>query len=226
MSPATGLILLNQVIPILAATIPRIARPVGAEDVEELKQDAIAYAAALLDSAERRAKVIPPNSVAYYAIRAILAGRRSTTASCSDVMAPGCQLQNRSAMVSMDEELGDIDDDSETCATMHSLLASPGESADVQAARKVDWDQILERLDERRRHVLCETAAGYGPNHIAETCNVSAPRVIQLRDDIADAVRQSWGGDPVADSSSGTRWQRHVRVATERRACRAARNRQ
>lgn len=59
MSPTAGQMLVNEIAPILMGTIPRAARPVRGEDVSELQQDALAQAAAIVDSAERRGKKVP-----------------------------------------------------------------------------------------------------------------------------------------------------------------------
>lgn len=45
MSPAAGMMLTNEIVPILNATVPRVVKAIGSEDPEELVQDAVASAA-------------------------------------------------------------------------------------------------------------------------------------------------------------------------------------
>jgi hypothetical protein len=54
MSPQAGEVLVGAVMPIIQATVPRVVKPVGSETFDELVQDGLAIAAAMLDSAERR----------------------------------------------------------------------------------------------------------------------------------------------------------------------------
>lgn len=78
MSPQAGMILINEIMPRLRAAVPRTVCPVvGAEDPEELVQDAAAIASAMLHSAEARGRPLKPACVAYYAIQALRSGRRS-----------------------------------------------------------------------------------------------------------------------------------------------------
>jgi len=49
MSSKAGRMLLRDIVPRLYALIPRYAAPVGSEDLEELRQEAVTMAAQLLD---------------------------------------------------------------------------------------------------------------------------------------------------------------------------------
>ena len=84
MIPAAGDLALR-----LRVTIPRVVKAVGAEDEEELVQEAIVVAAQMLDAVERHGKT---GSLAYYAILAMKSGRRGQCRSRADTMAQGTQL--------------------------------------------------------------------------------------------------------------------------------------
>jgi len=77
MTAYAGELLVSQILPIITATVPQVARPVGAETFGELVQDTLAIAAQMVESCEVRGKQIIPNSVAYYAIQRAKHGRRS-----------------------------------------------------------------------------------------------------------------------------------------------------
>ena len=77
-----------QIAPILMAAVPRVVVPVGAEDADELVQDALVAACEAVHRLEKRGKQIIPRSVAYYTIQRLKTGRRSTGAGRTDVMPP------------------------------------------------------------------------------------------------------------------------------------------
>ena len=105
MSPRAGFVLLEEIAPRLKAIIPHI-KPVGAEDAEELLQDALALAAKMLHDLEERGKTVTPGNVAYYTILHIRSGRRSYSAGRTDVMNAGTQLDGLSSVMSFEEPAG------------------------------------------------------------------------------------------------------------------------
>ena len=64
MSPAAGDLLVEHIAPRLRSAIPNCVYPVGAEDAEELVQDAIVIAAKMLDNVERSGKSVTPGNIA------------------------------------------------------------------------------------------------------------------------------------------------------------------
>ena len=90
MSPIAGTMLVEEIVPRLRASLSHAIPKVGAEDHDELVQDATAIAARILVSAEARGKKsVTPGNVAFYALRSVQAGRRSTGSSETDVLSPG-----------------------------------------------------------------------------------------------------------------------------------------
>lgn len=77
MRPSAGTLLVDEIAPRLRAAIPSSVRPVGAEDAEELVQDAITIAAQMLHRVELSGKKFTPGNIAYYAILHMRSGRRS-----------------------------------------------------------------------------------------------------------------------------------------------------
>ncbi len=65
MSPEAGWLLVDQIVPRLRAVIPRSVLCVGAEDHEELIQDATCMAARIMENGERKGKRVPHQSAAY-----------------------------------------------------------------------------------------------------------------------------------------------------------------
>jgi hypothetical protein len=224
MTTTAGLLLVNQVMPLIMAAIARGAvRPTGCEDTEELQAEGCALAAAMLDSAEARGKAVAPSSIAYYAVQALKSGCRSYGAGRQDALSPAAALDRSAKVQSMDEGIGSDENDPDHELTLHDCLAGQTEDADVAAARRLDWEPIMGTLDDRRRSILMATADGRGVNEIAAACKVSAPRVCQIRESIGEYIAGVWGGNGLVDVARPSKWRRHVRAAAERRACRAAR---
>ena len=179
--------------PLIAGAVARGAvKPVGCEDVEELTAEGCAMAAAMLDSAEAKGKAVAPSSVAYYTLQALKSGRRSGYAGRTDAMGAGTILDGNAQLRSIDEGIADNEEGGDEM-TLHDVLAGSMEEVDIEAARRIDWNLVLDQLDERRRVVLKCTAEGYGTDEIASTLKVSSPRVCQLRESIGPYIIKAWG---------------------------------
>ncbi len=215
--------MVNEILPLIQAAIAKgVVKPTGCEDAEELAAEAVAMAAEGLESAERRGKTVPANSVAFYAVQRLKYGRRSGYAGKADVMSAAAMLCGRVRMRSMDESMG-VDEDSGDELTLHDILAGSGEDVESAAARELDWDTALQTMDDRMRAVVQGTAEGIGTGELAARYSISAPRVCQVRESAGEKILGAWGGDPINDATRETAWGRHVRSYAERRACRAER---
>jgi hypothetical protein len=141
MSPNAGKVLCSEIVPKIRAAIPAAVKPFGAEDVDELIQDTIAHAAAMLDSAEAAGKKITPGTVAYFAVKLTRSGRRSTGSNAMDVMSPGTQLSGRTRLTSFDEPLGC--DDAGDPITLADVLDNGRDDPSMLAARNLDWELFV-----------------------------------------------------------------------------------
>jgi hypothetical protein len=81
MTTHAGEMLCTEVVPRIRSIVPAAVIPIGAEDADELIQDTIAHAAAMLRSAEGAGKTVTGSTVAYFAIKLTRTGRRSTGSS-------------------------------------------------------------------------------------------------------------------------------------------------
>jgi DNA-binding NarL/FixJ family response regulator len=216
--------LVHEIMPLIRAAIARGAvKPTGSEDAEELTAEALAMAAQGLESAERRGKVVPANSVAFYALQRLKAGRRSGYAGAADVLSAAATVCGRVSVQSMDAGMGPEEDDSGHEMTLHDALAGRGEDVDVAAARHLDWGDVLNRLDDRRQAILTAMVSGYGTNAIADQIQVSPPRVCQLKESLAGYVTGVWGDNGLAECVKESTWRAGLRAAAERRAGRSER---
>ncbi len=226
MSPTAGMMLVSQIVPLIVAAVAKGAvRGIGCEDVQELAAEGVALAAKALDSAERRGKQVPPQSVAWYAVENLKQGRRSGYAGKADVMSAAATVCGRVTLRSMDEPMAISGDDPGTEMTLHDVLADTAEDVDVTVARRMDWDLVLGRLEARNKTVVTAMAAGYGTGEIADQIHVSPPRVCQLKEDLAEYVVDSWGTTGIAEASTPSQWRAGLRAGVEKRAARYERAR-
>ena len=224
MTATAGLLLMNRIMPLIAAAIARGAvKPTGVEDGEELQAEGCALAAALLDSAESRGKQVTASNIAYYALQQLKSGRRTSGTGRTDVMAPTTQLDGHAVVESLDSPLEIVDEDGTGEMTLHDCIGSSGEDVDVAAGRRMDWEMVLPRLDKRRRGILTATAEGYGTKELAAGLGVSAARAHQVRESIGRYIVDAWGSNGIEDVATPSRWRAGLRAGAERRAGRAAR---
>jgi len=213
MTAAAGAVFMTSIMPIIRAAIMRGAvRTVGAEDVEELVSDCGAQAAAMLDAAERAGKAVKPNSIAHYALQSAKSGRRFGYAGRADVMSSAAALDGSAHVCSLDATLG-AGDEGDDEVTLHDVLAGAGEAVDEAAARVLDWDALELQLDNRKRMILHDSALGYGTGETATKLQVSAPRVIQLRRQCGELIREKWGETALQDCLTPSAWRSGLRAS-------------
>ena len=151
---------MEQIAPRLKAAVPYI-KPVGCEDKEELFQDGLCMAAHLLESNERQGKQVPPSSVAYYTILHLKSGRRSHSAARTDVMGSGTQLDGKTALLSVETEIG-FDPETMEPIRLGEFLACNQDDPSTQACRNIDWDEFIGSHDYRFRRSPAGHRGGEG----------------------------------------------------------------
>ncbi len=216
MSPATGALLVDRIRPIIQATVPHAVKQVGAEDVGELVQDTVVMAAQILDSCESRGKAIIPNSVAYYAIKLAQTGRRSYGATRTDALCPAAQLDGRSTVASMDEDIPDEQGDG---LTFHDMLAAPVEDPAQQAGREVDWAGLMNGLSDHQLAIIRATVNGDQMDMLARQFGVSAPRVTQLKRALGQEIKERWGVTALEDATRSPMWIGTIQAGREQSLC-------
>ena len=206
MSPALQQTFMTEIAPMLESTVRRVIRPVGSEDADELVQDALAAACQAVDSLERRNRPIPCSSVVHYTLQALKTGRRSQSAGRTDVMSPGCQLDSRSVLESLDAPLTTDDEGGELC--LGDVMAHKQDDPGCRAARNLDWSEFVTGLTSRQQRVLWATATGFRGNEQATALKVSAPRITELKRTIAARVEKFWGDAVLRDVTDKPLWRK------------------
>jgi hypothetical protein len=223
MSPEAGELLMGKIAPRLRSAIPKVY-PVGAEDEEELVQDALVTAAQMLDAVERNGKTVTPGNIAFYTILHMKSGRRSQCRSRADAMAQGTQLDGKSSVLSLEEEVG-YDPELDEAVTLGDVLASNREDPSLAAGRNIDWELFIETHDYRYGLIIRGFAQG---KHLADTakgCGAGYSRLCQLRQKLVEDLTAFMGEHAIADAAQIPAWRAHILADRERAACQADRRR-
>jgi hypothetical protein len=224
MTPAAGDLLMEHIAPRLRSAIPRVVKPVGAEDEEELVQDAIATAAQMLDAVERNGKKVTPGNIAFYTILHMKSGRRSQCRSRADTMAQGTQLDGKSCVLSFEEEVG-YDPELDEPISLGQLLGSHHEDPAMEAAREIDWDAFLDSHDYRYIVIAVNIMEGSPLSQTARECGTDYQGLRELRQTMAEDLRAFMGADAIEDCLRVPAWRASIMVDRERAACQADRRR-
>jgi hypothetical protein len=224
MTAQAGDMLVDEITPRLRTLVPKSVKPVGAEDAEELLQDAITIAAQMLHRVEVSGKTVTPGNIAYYVILHMRSGRRSQGSSRVDTMAQGTQLEGNSSVLSFEEEVG-YDPELDAPITLGELLASDHEDPAMEAGRNVDWELFIRTHDYRYGLIIRGMAEGQSLKTTAERSGHLYMSLYGLKEKLAEDVRAYLGEHAVADSVKLPRWKASIARDREKTACRADRRR-
>ena len=223
MSPNAGTMLVNEVVPRLRHTIPHAIKPVGAEDHEELLQDATAMAARLLHNCEANGKTVTPGNIAYYTLLHTRSGRRFGYSGRSDALGSRTQLVGNSRVSAMEDPVGAADESSDEPVTLGDVLASEAEDPAETAARNLDWQAFIATLDEQALAVLRCMAGEIRLQDLATRYGLSRSAVQHWRNQLTELVRAFMGADVLVQLQRVPGWQENLRAFREQMACRMER---
>ena len=196
----------------------------GADDAEELYQDGLAIAARMLDSAERQGKEVAPASVAYYATRQLLTGRRSTYAGRADVLSPTAQLDGRSRLTSVDLEIHDPE--TGEGIPIGEALACNHEDPSQAAARNLDWEAFLLTGDGMTALMVGAFARGDTMRDLKGVTGLSDSGISARKRKMSARLLEHFGADSpdacLADAGRDPSWMADVMAQREADACRNA----
>ena len=215
---------MGEIAPRLRVTIPKVVAPIGAEDPEELVQDAIVVAAQMLHSVEAAGKTVTAGNIAYYTILHMKAGRRSQNRSRADVMAPGTQLDGKSCMLSFEEVVGFNEELGEPI-TLGELLTTEDADPAMTAGRNLDWTDFMDTHDHRFEAIIDATATGQTMEPVARRYGCSLSTISTLKRRLSAELQETFGEDILLEVARRPEWQSSMKVEREKMACRADRRR-
>ena len=223
MSPQTGWLLQEQVVPRLRAVIPHTVHRVGCEDAEELIQDATAMAAGIFHQAEAAGKKVAASSVAYYSIQHCRSGRRSVGHSCADVHGTATQLHGRTRLHSMEEVVASDEETGGEIFTFNDVLSNEQEDPSTRAARKLDWESFCAGLPERERVVVVLVAEGKTLRDAARYLGISESSMQTSKRRLGVKILEFMGTDIMVEVRRRPQWRNNLEATREKQACRVQR---
>lgn len=218
MTARAGTLLVEEIVPRIAAVVARSVKLVGCEDVEEVTQDAIAMAARMLDSVERSGKKVTVGNIAYYFLQHIKSGRRSVGNSVVDVLATGTQLHGKCVVQSLNEIDPHDHGDDEGNFPLAEMLSRDSEDPSTLAGRELDWERFLETQDECGKTLVMYAAEGHHMSDVAKQCGVNPHAVQQRRNRLARDLREYFGDNILAELARVPGWMNNLMATRERRA--------
>ena len=219
MSPQAGWILQEEVVPRLRASIQRNVNQVGAEDPEELVQDAIVMAAKLMHTVECQGKSVTAGNIAYYTILHMKSGRRSYGTSTTDVCGISTQLNGSSRLHSFHEVVAE-DDRGFEIFELQDVISNDHEDPGTVAARNLDWAHLLGRLSEIEKLVVEFLCAGKTLRDVARKVGLSDSTMQSYRRKLAVKILEYMGIDVLRDIVMTPGWRINLDCEREAQACR------
>ena len=226
MSPQAGWILQEEVVPRLRSAIPRTVRCVGAEDAEELVQDATCMAARMIDRVEGQGKLgqITASNIAYYTVQHCKSGRRANGTSCVDIMASSTQLNGTTRLRSLSEVVAE-DECGFEIFELQDVISNDREDPATIAARKLDWDAFLDQLSHVEQLMVEFLGAGKTLRDVARKVGVCDSTMQAYRRKIGVKILEFMGADVLRDLAQAPGWRISLDCEREAQACRSDRRR-
>jgi len=220
MSSHADTVLTDEIVPRLRNLIPHRVPCVGAEDVEELLQDASLLAARLLERCRAKGKSVTPGNIAHYTVLHLRCGRRSHSAGRSDAMGSRTQIMGLSRVAALDDPIGGTAESMDEPATLGDVLASDAEDPSETAARNLDWQALVATLNERDLAVLQCLADEVRLQEVATQHGVSRTTVQSWRNRLTELVRSFLGADVLRLIQRTPQWRENLTARREQMACR------
>ncbi|MBE0542268.1 MAG: hypothetical protein IH623_12845 [Verrucomicrobia bacterium] len=211
--------MLQEVAPRLRAGIGSSIPRAGGEDDSELLQDGLVIALGLLRSAEIRDKEVSPGNIAYYTLKHLRAGRRSTGFRKNDPLHPAAQL-NGCRVYSLDEP---VPTENGEDLTLSEVLDSRAEDPSVEAGRRLDWQGLLHKLDDVAKAILRALADGSELTRLVAPLKLSRSTLQTRKNQLAKLIRECLGEDILREVQTVPGWRNGLEASRERLACRWAR---
>lgn len=152
---------------------------------------------------------------AQYAGKQLASGRRSTYEGQADALCPAAQLDSKTLLTPIQQEVVQNPDTSEVIPLVYLLADSQDDPAQT-AARNLDWTAFLWGLDGTSRKMLVAFAHGDTMRDLKPEIGLSGGRKRKL---VAE-IKETLGPDRLADAASTPDWRADIIVHREKGAYR------
>ena len=181
-------------------------------------QDGTVIALRLLNSTARSGRKITGGNVAFYTVKMLRSGRRSTGERRNDPMHPKAQLNGTCSVQSLDEPVGFGEADEPL--TLGDCLAARTEDPSVTATRRLDWEPLVAALDPTARAVLGCLMEGQDLTTLVPKLRRSRSALQNDKDRLAQLVREHLGEDILVQVQESPRWTDNIAANRQKAACR------
>jgi hypothetical protein len=224
MSPQAGWILKEEICPRLCSAIPKYVLCIGAEDPQELIQDATVMAARMIDRVERQGKLgkVTASNIAYYTIQHLKSGRRANGSSTVDAHGTQSQLNGATKLHSLSEVVSESESGSEIFE-LQDVISNNHEDPGTLAARRLDWESLCQSLTQLEMLLVECLVSGLGIREAAEIAHVSYWTMQEYRRKIAVKILDFMGVEILRDIALLPGWKIGLDCERELLACRADR---
>ena len=213
--------LLGEIEQRLRNSIPNYVPIVGCDDPEELLQDGVVIAINMHRRARKAGKKVTSSNLTHYALLHLRAGRRSTGYKKNDAMHPAAQINGHSRLQSMDATT--YEDEYGQEYTLHDCLAAPVEDPATIAARRLDWDTVLNAADRTAKAILVALVEGTELTLLVRKLGRSRSFLQSHKDRLGRLVREKLGDEILRQVESKPLWADTVDAVRERLTCQAER---
>ncbi len=215
-------LLLQEIRPRLESGIAQTIPQVGADDHEELLQDGLVMAMRILQSAQNAGKTVTAGNVAYYTLKRLRIGRRSTGYSRADPLHAATQLAGRSRVHSLEEPIAGItgDEASGEPVTLGEALASQNDDPATEAARRLDWGEMVQSVDDVSKEILRTLGTGFELTRLVARLGSSRFTLQSTKNRLAGIIREHLGEDILRQVQERPGWHSNIAASRERMFCR------
>jgi len=184
-----------------------------------LVQDGLVIALGLLDGTRRSRKKVTAANVAFYTIKYLRSGRRSTGYRKADAMHPAARLNGRCRVHSFEERVA-IDRSTDEPLTLGEILPARDDDPAVEACRRLDWTNLIQQLDEITKAVLVCLASCEELTGLVKRFRKSRSTIQNVKERLAKVVRERLGEDILRQIQERPGWHNDMHVTREKLACR------
>lgn len=177
----------------------------------------------ILSSAKDCGKKVSSGNIAFYTLKSLRSGRRSTGQRKGDVLHPMAQLNGASRVHPLDETVGGSDECPDEPLTLGESLAAPTEDPAEAALRRLDWAPLVASLDAAAREVLGSLVTGEDLTKLVPRLKRSRSALQNDKERLARLVRIHLGEDVLRRVQEPPRWMDNLTARNEKTACRSER---
>ena len=217
MNTSTENLLLREVQPRLRNAIHTVPA-VGSDDPEELLQDGLVIALILLSGARHSRKSVTAANLAYYSVKSLRSGRRSTGYWKTDPLHPAAQI-NGCRVHSFEEPVA-VDRSTDEPLTLGEILPSHDDDPAVQACRQMDWDSLIKKLDAITEAVLVCLATCEELTSLVARFGKCRSTLQNHKDRLARLIKAHMGEDILRQVQEQPGWHNDVQAIRQKLACR------